>query len=197
MKQTNKHTHTHTHTHSHIPSNYQVLLQQGGGTAQFAAIPLNLTPSENSTADYLITGTWSTKAAKEGGKFVKVNRILPKTKSFTTILERSEWNLSSDAAYVYYCANETVDGEYIRMYILLTYYIEMNSTIILSGGGGGGGHGYPGMCDTTPHTRDVRVTNLANYGSCDLANTIRASACCLTYVTHILCGVAVMQKEVV
>ncbi|CAI8050759.1 Phosphoserine aminotransferase [Geodia barretti] len=95
----------------HIPSNYQVLFQQGGGTAQFAAIPLNLTPSEDTTADYFITGMWSQKAAKEGEKFVKVNHVLSKADGgYMTIPEQSQWNLTPGAGFVYYCANETVHG---------------------------------------------------------------------------------------
>ena len=89
-----------------------MLFQQGGGTAQFSAIPLNLTPSEDTTADYLVTGVWSQKAAKEAEKFVKVNHVLPKRDGFTSIPVREQWNLTTDAGYVYYCANETVHGEF-------------------------------------------------------------------------------------
>ena len=59
----------------------------------------------------MITGTWSNKAAKEGEKFLKVNRVFPKTERYTSIPERSDWSLSPNASYVYYCANETVHGE--------------------------------------------------------------------------------------
>ena len=44
-----------------IPANYKVLFLQGGATAQFAAIPLNLT-APGAVVDYVNTGTWSTKA---------------------------------------------------------------------------------------------------------------------------------------
>jgi phosphoserine aminotransferase len=37
---------------------------------------LNLKPSQ--TADYLVTGYWSEKAAKEAEKFGKVNWVVPK-----------------------------------------------------------------------------------------------------------------------
>ena len=88
-----------------------MLFLAGGGTAQFAAVPLNLATSNDCVADYFITGTWSNKAAKEAEKYVKVNRVLPKTSQFTTIPDRSQWNLTPNASYVYYCANETVHGE--------------------------------------------------------------------------------------
>lgn len=51
----------------------------GGGTGQFAAIPQNLSflakNNTNSSANYLVTGTWSDKAAKEAEKFIHVNKV--------------------------------------------------------------------------------------------------------------------------
>lgn len=94
-----------------VPANYKILLLQGGGTAQFAAIPINLTQSNDEVADYFVTGQWSNKAAKEAEKYVKVNRVLPKMDKFTGIPESSSWKLSDNASYVYYCDNETVHGK--------------------------------------------------------------------------------------
>jgi len=52
---------------ANIPSNYKVLFLQGGASLQFSMVPLNLlTPG--ATADYIITGTWTDKAAKEAKK---------------------------------------------------------------------------------------------------------------------------------
>lgn len=51
----------------------------GGGTGQFAAIPQNIgylsKNLKKPIADYLITGSWSDKAAKEGEKFINVNKV--------------------------------------------------------------------------------------------------------------------------
>lgn len=91
-----------------VPDNYQILFLQGGGTGQFSAIPLNL--MVNGKADYVVTGGWSAKAAKEAEKYGKVNLVLPKLDQYNRIPEKMEWNLSEDADYVYYCANETVFG---------------------------------------------------------------------------------------
>lgn len=93
-----------------IPSNYKVIFLQGGGTGQFSAVPLNLCSSPDDTADYIVTGTWSSKAAQEAEKYCKVNRVLPKTSIYTGIPNQSEWKLSNNAKYVYYCANETIHG---------------------------------------------------------------------------------------
>ena len=95
----------------HVPSNYKILFLQGGGTGQFAAVPLNLSKSSEDVADYFVTGVWSSKAAKEAEKYMKVNYVLPKLDKFTKIHEPVQWSRSSDARYAYYCANETVHGE--------------------------------------------------------------------------------------
>uniref|UniRef100_A0A0K0E2I1 Phosphoserine aminotransferase n=1 Tax=Strongyloides stercoralis TaxID=6248 RepID=A0A0K0E2I1_STRER len=95
-----------------VPDNYEILFMHGGGTGQFAAVPLNLigNDEEDGVADYLITGAWSKKAAEEGSKYVKVNKVIPDTKSYTTVPPREEWKLTPHAKYFYYCANETVHG---------------------------------------------------------------------------------------
>jgi phosphoserine aminotransferase len=44
-----------------IPANYKVLFMQGGASAQFALLPMNLT-APGATVDYINTGHWSHKA---------------------------------------------------------------------------------------------------------------------------------------
>ncbi|KAI6241390.1 Phosphoserine aminotransferase [Aphelenchoides fujianensis] len=96
-----------------IPDDYEVLFMHGGGTGQFAAIPLNISflaaNPEQPTADYLITGTWSQKAAKEAEKFIKVHKVLDHD-HFVSIPPQKEWKVNEGAAYLYYCANETIHG---------------------------------------------------------------------------------------
>lgn len=92
-----------------VPSNYKILFMHGGGTAQFAAIPLNICP-EGSVVDYFVTGSWSAKAAKEAEKYCKVNRVLPKTDKYVGVPNKSMWKFSADASYIYYCDNETIHG---------------------------------------------------------------------------------------
>ncbi|XP_006009879.1 phosphoserine aminotransferase isoform X2 [Latimeria chalumnae] len=94
-----------------IPENYKVVFLQGGGSGQFSAIPLNLIDlKEGRCADYIVTGAWSAKAAKEAEKYGKVNIVAPKLDSYTKIPDPNCWTLNKDASYVYYCANETVHG---------------------------------------------------------------------------------------
>ena len=55
-----------------IPDNYKVLFLQGGGFMQFSMVPLNLF-RKSMKADYIVTGGWAEKAAKEAKKFGNVN----------------------------------------------------------------------------------------------------------------------------
>jgi len=96
-----------------IPSSYEILLLQGGGLGQNAAIPMNLMPlaKNGPKADFLVTGVWSEKSFKEAQKYGTANLAATSAaEKFNTIPERSTWQLSSDAAYVHYCANETIGG---------------------------------------------------------------------------------------
>ena len=52
-----------------IPDNYKVLFLQGVASQQFAMIPMNL--MKNKVADYIVTGQWAKKAAKEAEKLRK------------------------------------------------------------------------------------------------------------------------------
>ncbi|CAG4992254.1 unnamed protein product [Parnassius apollo] len=92
-----------------VPSNYKILFLAGGGQGQFAAVPLNLI-SRTGTADYVVTGTWSDKAAKEAKKYGKVNLVIPPTDRYVGIPDPSTWNLDPNASYVHICTNETVHG---------------------------------------------------------------------------------------
>merc|ERR1719498_791520 len=93
-----------------VPADYKVFFNQGGATLQFASIPLNMLGQKNK-ADYLVTGQWGEKAAKECNKY-GTGQIACNTKptKFTSIPKKEEWKLDAEAAYVHYCDNETVNG---------------------------------------------------------------------------------------
>ena len=94
----------------HVPDNYKVMFLQGGGSSQFAMVPLNLA-TKNKKADYIITGQWAKKAAEEAEKFISVNRVASSAdKTFSYIPEVDESKLSSDADYLYICYNNTIYG---------------------------------------------------------------------------------------
>ncbi|VDM24186.1 unnamed protein product [Toxocara canis] len=92
-----------------IPNEFDVLFLQGGATGQFSAIPLNL-KGDKESADYAITGAWSSKSADEATKYINVKHVFSSQKPFTTIPDESTWKRDALAAYLYYCANETVHG---------------------------------------------------------------------------------------
>lgn len=93
----------------HIPANYKVLFVQGGGSQQFAAVPLNL--MKNRVADYINTGAWTKKAIKEAQIYGKVNVIASsEDESFTYIPDLDNLNISEKADYVYICQNNTIYG---------------------------------------------------------------------------------------
>lgn len=86
----------------HIPENYKVLFLQGGGSTQFAMVPMNL--MKNRVADYIITGQWAKKAHKEASIYGKANAIASSAdKTFSYIPDCSDLPVSEDADYVYIC----------------------------------------------------------------------------------------------
>ncbi|HCE39228.1 3-phosphoserine/phosphohydroxythreonine transaminase [Alloalcanivorax profundimaris] len=93
-----------------LSDDYAVLFLQGGASAQFAMVPLNLL-GDAGKADYVNTGQWSTKAIKEARRFCEVNvAASSEDANFSYAPAQSEWRLSDDAAYVHYCPNETIGG---------------------------------------------------------------------------------------
>ena len=92
-----------------IPDNYRVLFMQGGASQQFAMVPMNL--MKNRVADYIITGQWAKKAAKEAEKYGEVHVIASsEDKTFSYIPDCSDLDISEDADYVYICENNTIYG---------------------------------------------------------------------------------------
>ncbi len=95
-----------------IPEHYKVLFCHGGGRGQFSAVPLNLLP-QGKSADYIVNGSWSKAAAVEAKNFGDINVINIREEHSdgeTSLMPFNKWPLNSDAAYVHYCPNETVDG---------------------------------------------------------------------------------------
>jgi len=92
-----------------IPDNYKVLFIQGGGTLQFAMVPMNL--MKNGVACYVDTGTWSNKAIKEAKKYGEVKVVASsKDKNYTYIPDCSDLDIPENCDYVYICENETING---------------------------------------------------------------------------------------
>jgi phosphoserine aminotransferase len=95
---------------ANVPSNYRVLFLQGGASLQFTMVPMNLL-TEKTTADYLVTGVWATKAADEARKIGNVHvAATTKAEQFTRIPRGEEIVLTPGAAYVHMTSNNTIYG---------------------------------------------------------------------------------------
>ena len=93
----------------HIPDNYKVLFLQGGGSTQFAMVPLNL--FQKGECDLVNTGQWSKKAMQEAQRYGKVNLVASsedKTYNYIPTLDKATFNPNAD--YFYICYNNTIYG---------------------------------------------------------------------------------------
>uniref|UniRef100_A0A7S0QUC2 Phosphoserine aminotransferase n=1 Tax=Pyramimonas obovata TaxID=1411642 RepID=A0A7S0QUC2_9CHLO len=95
-------------TLANVPADYEILFVQGGATQIFSSLPMNLSKAGD-TVDYIVNGYWSEFAAQEAGRYCNVN-IAAIDETFTTCPDRATWQLTPGAAYVHYCANETIHG---------------------------------------------------------------------------------------
>lgn len=116
-----------------VPAGYRVLFLQGGATAQFSAIPLNLARPD-STADYLNSGQWSKKAIGEARRYLVVNVIADeKASNYTTVPAASSLVFTAGAAYAHYTPNETIGGvefPYVPETGDIPLVADMSSTIL-------------------------------------------------------------------
>jgi len=116
-----------------IPANYKVLFPQGGATAQFAAVPLNLARAY-SVADYVNTGVWSIKAVAEAGNFCTVHVAADCIASrYTTVPDVSDLQWTPSASYAHYTPNETIGGvefPYVPDTGAVPLVADMSSTIL-------------------------------------------------------------------
>jgi len=93
-----------------IPSNYKVLFLQGGASAQFSMVPINLLRGKTKV-NYANTGHWSVKAIAEAQRYAQVNICTDSTSNnFTDIEDFANWKIDESAAYLHYTPNETIAG---------------------------------------------------------------------------------------
>ncbi len=88
---------------------YKVLFLQGGASMQFCMIPLNFL-SDGRSADYVNTGTWSTKAIKEARIQNKAVKVVASSEAenFCYIPQNIEFN--KEAVYAHLTSNNTIKG---------------------------------------------------------------------------------------
>jgi phosphoserine aminotransferase len=93
-----------------IDERYRILMLQGGASLQFSMVPMNLLGA-GQAADYIDTGSWADKAAKEAKKVGLVN-VTGSTKgdNYNRIPAPSELKLTTGAAYAHITTNNTIEG---------------------------------------------------------------------------------------
>lgn len=115
-----------------IPDNYKVLFTQGGASAQFSAVPINLLTNKTS-ANYVHTGHWSKKSIVEAKRYCKVNICTNSTaNNYTDIADFSSWDIDTSGAYLHYTPNETIAGlefDYVPD-VDMPVVADMSSTIL-------------------------------------------------------------------
>jgi len=93
-----------------LDDDHQVLFLQGGASLQFAMVPMNFVPKGGS-ADYVITGSWSSKALKEANIVARGRAAATgEPGGFTRIPGQGELELDPAAAYVHITSNNTIKG---------------------------------------------------------------------------------------
>ena len=93
-----------------VPAHFKILFMQGGGLAENAIVPLNL--SRAGVVDFVVTGSWSQKSQKEACKYSSEVNVVASTEDtdFTTLPPPSTWTVSRGASYLHLCSNETING---------------------------------------------------------------------------------------
>ena len=92
-----------------LDDKFHVLFVQGGASIQFAMIPMNFLANGDS-ADYVNTGTWSTKAIKEVKIIGKSHQMVASSedRNFAYIPKNIAFN--TDAVYAHITSNNTIKG---------------------------------------------------------------------------------------
>jgi len=92
-----------------LDDRFHVLFLQGGASLQFSMIPMNFL-SEGDSADYVNTGTWSTKAIKEVEIQKKGCRVVASSEDKDFSYIPKDIAFSKDAEYVHLTSNNTIKG---------------------------------------------------------------------------------------
>ena len=92
-----------------VPANFKILFMQGGGLAENAIVPLNL--SQGGAMDFVLTGSWSQKSLKEASKYGAARVAASgQNEGFTSLPAPANWHIGADSRYVHICGNETIHG---------------------------------------------------------------------------------------
>ena len=99
-----------------VPQHFKILFMQGGGLAENAIVPLNLSAlrapaGQQGQTDFVLTGSWSQKSHQEAAKYSSTHVAASgQADGFVDIPVTSTWNVRPGASYVHICSNETIHG---------------------------------------------------------------------------------------
>ncbi len=94
-----------------IPDGHHVVFCQGGATAQFSMVALNLLRGSGRAASYVLTGSWSEKALAEGAKEGPAHVLWSgKASGYSRVPGTAELAPEPEAAYLHITSNETIQG---------------------------------------------------------------------------------------
>lgn len=93
-----------------LGDDYDVLFVQGGASMQFAMVPMNFAVN-GKMGNYILSGSFATKAYKEA-EIQKKGKVAASSKenNFRNIPKQNEIKLTSNAAYLHICYNNTIYG---------------------------------------------------------------------------------------
>lgn len=91
-----------------VNDDYAVLFTTGGASTQFSMVPMSFLPKDK-TASYIITGSWSKKAAKEASKFGEVHIAASSEDNNFNYIPKS-YDIAASSAYVHFTSNNTIAG---------------------------------------------------------------------------------------
>ncbi len=92
-----------------LDDRYQVMFLQGGASMQFCMIPMNFL-ADGRSADYVNTGTWSTKAIKEAKILGKKVNVVASSEDRNFAYIPKNIPFTPDATYVHITTNNTIKG---------------------------------------------------------------------------------------
>jgi phosphoserine aminotransferase len=92
-----------------LGNDFHVVFIQGGASLQFSMVPMNFLQNGKS-ADYLNTGTWSTKAINEAQVLGKTIHVAASSEDRNFSYIPTEINFNPDAVYAHITSNNTIKG---------------------------------------------------------------------------------------
>lgn len=92
-----------------LDERFKVLFLQGGASMQFAMVPMNFL-ADSRTADYVNTGTWSTKAIKEANVLGKKINVVASSEDRNFAYIPKNIQFTPGATYVHITSNNTIKG---------------------------------------------------------------------------------------